>query len=246
VAGRFRLAVMLVVIGMVGVACGDDTTIVDAATTTVAGGSTTAGVTTTTIKVPDTAETTTTAAGTTTTKAPEPTTTGATTTTTAASTTTAGATTTTTSPIATTTTVATIFDLLAEPTYGTETVTSGFSPDPLTTPVTSGGVVHATYLGGDCVGWAAISEDHEFRYTAGAYSLLRFYFIADDSADTVMIINDPDGAWWCGDDSFGTRAPTIDFTSPISGTYDIWVGSYSEGTYHSGTLYVTELASNHP
>jgi len=61
-----------------------------------------------------------------------------------------------------------------------------------------------------------------------------------------MIINSPAGSYSCVDDSFGTVHPTIDFNSPMSGRYDIWVGTYVSGASVSGSLYVTELTGNHP
>ncbi len=51
----------------------------------------------------------------------------------------------------------------------------------------------------------------------------------------------------CGDDSYGGPNPTVDFTGAApDGVYDIWIGSYTEGAFHSGTFYVTELDANHP
>ena len=61
-----------------------------------------------------------------------------------------------------------------------------------------------------------------------------------------MIINTPGGGYVCVDDSFGTLNPTIDFNSPSSGRYDVWIATYSEAASIGGTLYVTENTSNHP
>mgnify|MGYP001613565557 FL=1 len=91
-----------------------------------------------------------------------------------------------------------------------------------------------------------MSPDVELQWT-GAGTLLRIYFIADDAAgDTVLVINDPEGTWWCVDDSFGTSNPTIDFATGPNGVYDIWVASYVNGEFIPGTLYITELSTNHP
>lgn len=49
----------------------------------------------------------------------------------------------------------------------------------------------------------------------------------------------------CSDDSFGTLDPTLDYTSPASGRYDVWIGSFSSGQFISGTLSVTESTGNH-
>ncbi|MBN1963656.1 MAG: SH3 domain-containing protein [Anaerolineae bacterium] len=130
------------------------------------------------------------------------------------------------------------------PNYGSTSLTSGFVPDPYTVSVTSGGAVNVSYLGSGCNGYATSAPDFSVSYTAGAFPTLRFYFIG--SGDTTLIINTPSGSYVCVDDSFGTLNPTIDFNSPSSGRYDIWVGSYAEGTFVPGTLYVTENTGNHP
>ena len=67
-------------------------------------------------------------------------------------------------------------------------------------------------------------------------------FYAESESDTVLLINDPDGEWYCNDDYSDELglASGLDFSSPQSGVYDIWVGSY-EDEFSSATLYVTEL-----
>ena len=64
--------------------------------------------------------------------------------------------------------------------------------------------------------------------------------------DTVMVVNDPAGEWWCSDDSFGGFNPTIEFAAALDGVYDIWVGTYVSGQLLPGTLYATELAEVTP
>jgi hypothetical protein len=130
------------------------------------------------------------------------------------------------------------------PNFGSAALASGFTPDPYTVGITSGGSVDASYLGGSCLGFATSAPHFRLKYTSGSFPLLRFYFIG--SGDTTLIINNPNGGWHCVDDSYSTLNPTIDFNSPASGQYDIWVGSYSSGNFVSGTLYITEVDSNHP
>ena len=77
-------------------------------------------------------------------------------------------------------------------------------------------------------------------------SLPRFEVVADAADDTTLIINAPDGSWYCNDDAPGTIDPMFDFTNPESGLYDVWVGSYEQDTTVEGVLYVTELESNAP
>jgi hypothetical protein len=128
-------------------------------------------------------------------------------------------------------------------------IESGFVPDPRTRDMISGGDVDVNYLGTDsegttCNGYATSQPDYRVRYTAGAAHLLRFYF--EGAGDATLIINDPVGNWRCDDDSYGSVNPTIDFEDPVTGRYDIWVGSYSQDTPVNGTLSVTELQGNHP
>lgn len=130
------------------------------------------------------------------------------------------------------------------PNYGSASLTSGFVPDPYTVGITGGGPVNVSYLGGGCSGYATSAPDFSVNYTSGAFPTLRFYFIGN--GDSTMIVNTPGGSYYCVDDSFGTLNPTIDFNSPASGRYDIWIGSYAPGAYVGGTLYVTENTGNHP
>jgi serine protease Do len=130
--------------------------------------------------------------------------------------------------------------------YPAVQLTSNFLPDPHTLSVTAGGPVDVEYLGGSCVGFATSEPTFELDYTSGSQSLLRFYFVATLSRDSTMIINKPNGEYVCADDSFNTVHPSIDFDSPATGTYDVWIGAFVGGTDVAGTLSVTELADNHP
>jgi uncharacterized protein YraI len=130
------------------------------------------------------------------------------------------------------------------PVYGSTALTSGFVPDPFSAGVTAGGPANVSYLGGGCSGYATAAPSFSVNYTSGAFPTLRFYFIG--GGDTTMIINTPGGSYVCVDDSFGTLNPTIDFNTPSSGRYDIWIGSFAAGASVGGTLYVTENTANHP
>jgi hypothetical protein len=117
----------------------------------------------------------------------------------------------------------------------------------MTVSVVSGGPVNAGYLGGDCTGYAEHNPDYQVHYFSGSGTLLRFYFVADTAGDdATLIINDASANWVCNDDYDGTRNPSVDFSSPQSGYYDIWIGSYSSDALISGTLNITELDFNHP
>jgi hypothetical protein len=131
------------------------------------------------------------------------------------------------------------------PNYGEANLSAGFSPDPYSVGMTSGGNVDVSYLGSSCAGFATSAPDLRINFGGGGASLLRIYFIGS-SGDTTMIVNDPYGNFYCVDDSFGTVNPAIDFNNPAGGSYDIWVGSYASGAFVSGTLYITQNSGNHP
>jgi hypothetical protein len=141
--------------------------------------------------------------------------------------------------------LATELDWELEPYFGSIELTSGFSPDPYSVDVLSGGGIDLSYLGAGCVGFASEAPDFDVNYTAGSAELLRFYFVAE-AGDTVMVVNAPDGSWYCSDDTDGSLDPMIDFVAPADGLYDIWIGSVTQDDMLSGTLYVTGQQSQQP
>jgi hypothetical protein len=128
-------------------------------------------------------------------------------------------------------------DTAASATYGSVRLSSGFTPDPHRVDLTAGGSIDASRLGTPCRGSIARAPDYEVTYTAGSLPL---YFYVNASADTTLVVNGPDGQWYCDDDSNGGRNPQVTYNSPRSGTYDIWVGTYGGGTTPAA-LFVTEL-----
>lgn len=127
---------------------------------------------------------------------------------------------------------------------GTISLEAGFSPDPYQIPdVVGGGEEDLRNLGADCYGFASGSPTLSLDWDG--YGFLRFFFVSE-YGDTTLGIKDPAGNWYCNDDSFDTWNPTIDFRDAQSGQYGIWVGSYDEGEYPSGTLYITEIRDNNP
>ncbi|MBN1967546.1 MAG: hypothetical protein JW910_23020 [Anaerolineae bacterium] len=137
-------------------------------------------------------------------------------------------------------------DYTQTPTYGSASLQSGFTPDPYTVNMVSGGSVNVnadigSVCNGTARGYAASAPDFRIQYTAGAFNTLRFYFESSDNGDTTMVVNYPNGDWYCDDDSHGGLQPEIAFSNPSSGQYDIWVGSYGQGDFHPGTLFISEL-----
>ncbi len=111
---------------------------------------------------------------------------------------------------------------------------AGFTPDPIRVNIYSGGSIDASRLGGACVGMIASAPDYEFTYTAGSFPLS---FRVQSQGDTSLVINGPDGRWYCNDDAQGLN-PILTWGRPPSGSYDIWVGAVGQAA--ASTLLITE------
>jgi serine protease Do len=131
------------------------------------------------------------------------------------------------------------------PNYGGTTLQAGFTPDPMIVEIISGGDLDVGTFGygAECRGYATRQPDYSVRWT-GTSAGLRFFFLSQ--GDTVLIINAPNGAWFCNDDSYSTLNPTLDFLNPAQGRYDIWVASYNAGENIRGSLYITERGAVTP
>lgn len=130
-------------------------------------------------------------------------------------------------------------DWRAQPTYGTINLSAGFSPDPHMRSISAGGSQAVPDFGAGCRGYAATAPDLDLNYNAGGYQLNIY---AKSSSDVTLIVNAPDGNWYCSDDVSGTN-PHVSFSSPLSGNYNIWIGTYrSSGTLPESVLYISEAA----
>ncbi|WP_292054124.1 MULTISPECIES: peptidase S1 [unclassified Brevundimonas] len=121
-------------------------------------------------------------------------------------------------------------------TFGEVRLSAGFTPDPYRVNMTAGGHINGAQLPGSCIGNIADAPDFEVNYEAGSLPLV---FRTLSSADTTLIINGPDGRWYCDDDSYGDGDAMVRFSNPKSGIYDIWVGVLGSNTA-SATLEITE------
>lgn len=133
-------------------------------------------------------------------------------------------------------------DTSATATYGSVRLNSGFTPDPHEVSLTAGGSIDASTIGSPCTGSIARAPDYELTYTSGSLPL---YIYATASSDTTLVVNGPDGQWYCDDDSNGGTNPQVTFNTPRSGTYDIWVGTFGGGTA-AAVLHITEVAGSSP
>lgn len=130
----------------------------------------------------------------------------------------------------------------AEPLYGTANLDAGFLPDPHVVEIISGGPDAANHLRDDCLGYISNEQpDYDLNYEAGSSRL--GIFVSGDT-DTTLVVNDPRGNWHCNDDSAHLNGgnPGILFDTPLSGNYNIWIGTYEDVSVGGEvSLAITEL-----
>lgn len=127
------------------------------------------------------------------------------------------------------------------PTYGTVNLAAGFTPDPYVINVQSGGNINAQNMNSACRGFIADAPDVRLNYTSGQYQLM---LSVDSAADTTLVVNGPDGSWYCDDDGGNNGMnPLVRFNPPRSGQYDIWVGTYGSASLQPAQLYISEVGT---
>jgi len=124
------------------------------------------------------------------------------------------------------------------PTYGSVTLSAGFTPDPHTRSLSAGGGVEVA-LPGCSYGYVARAPDYNLTYDGSG----DLYFFVRADEDTTLLINRPDGSWICDDDSFGDSNPVIAIRGASSGLYNVWVGTYSDDGLVSATLHISGKAA---
>lgn len=123
------------------------------------------------------------------------------------------------------------------------TLTSPFTPDPAVVRGISGGDVPAEEVAGRpetatgaCIGFIDSEPDHRMTLNT-PFQLLSLRVQATD--DTTLVVRGPGGVW-CND-SYTDWNPGI-VGQWLSGTYDIWIGSPSQGEYYPYVLEFSETA----
>ncbi len=126
------------------------------------------------------------------------------------------------------------------PAYGTVNLSAGFTPDPYIVNLQAGGSNPAGNISSQCAGFIADAPDVRLNYTAGSWPLI---ISTNSQADTTLVINGPDGSWYCDDDGGQGFNASLRFSNPRSGQYDIWVGTFSPGSLPSAQLHISEVSS---
>jgi len=122
------------------------------------------------------------------------------------------------------------------PNFGEVDLVTGFTPDPYQVGVVPGGEVDASSVGGNCWGYTTAAPDFRLFFEPGDAPLI---FSVESDIDTTLVIADPDGEWHCNDDTNAFN-PAVTFEEPLSGQYDVWVATFSEGDSGSATLLISE------
>ncbi len=135
-------------------------------------------------------------------------------------------------------------DASLPPNYGTVDLVSGFLPDPELLELSAGGDIYVGQIDFENCGYVSEAPDYRLNYEAG-FSGLGIYVNAD--VDTTLIISSPDGRMFCNDDNDNLIdfAAGYYFDAPLSGEYNIWVGTFSESDIFSDAiLAITEYPEN--
>lgn len=132
-------------------------------------------------------------------------------------------------------------DFDADPNFGAIDLASGFTPDPQVIEVRSGGSLNAQSLSPSCRGFISNAPDVRLNFDAGSLPLI---ISVAARADTTLVVNGPDGSWYCDDDT-GVNGlnPMVRFNNPQSGRYEIWVGTYANASLQPAQLHISELYS---
>ena len=123
------------------------------------------------------------------------------------------------------------------------TIKEGFQIDPQRHSVTAGGNLDL----GKCTqvpgaGYVTRLPDFVVNYEtkSGGASAFTLTFRIDSSADTVLLVNDPNKKWHFNDDAGKGLNAKISLPKAGHGRYDIWVGNF-KNELGKATLVTTEL-----
>lgn len=129
----------------------------------------------------------------------------------------------------------------AQPNFGTVNLATGFTPDPQVIAVRSGGAIDVQTLSSNCRGFISDAPDVRLNFEGGNLPLI---LSVNSNADTTLVVNGPDGQWYCDDDGGnGGLNPSLRFDKPSSGRYEIWIGTYGNASYQDAQLHISELYS---
>lgn len=127
-----------------------------------------------------------------------------------------------------------------DPNYGTIRLEAGFNNDPRVISLRAGGSISASRVGSGCTGFITNAPDVRLFYDAGSLPLI---ISVDAGSDTTLVVNGPNGEFYCDDDSGEGTNPSIRLNNPDSGRYEIWIGTYASGNSQPARLHISEVQS---
>ena len=136
-------------------------------------------------------------------------------------------------------------DVDGEALNGIVALSGGFLPDPYVVDVIPGGETAVSDLGAGCSGFI-YNDGPDFELALDSAGSELGIFVAA-GIDTTLVINDPNGKWYCSDDNTdaGDTNPGVMFKKPANGTYDIWIGTYGDVEIgEQAKLVITESRSS--
>lgn len=133
-------------------------------------------------------------------------------------------------------------DYDADPNYGELSLSAGFTPDPALLSLLAGGDVSAADKFEGCTGFVSTAPDMRLFWDGSAKGALNLKISALSNADTTLVVNGPDGRWYCDDDGGEDSNPLVELT-PLAGRYEIWVGTYTQGETKRAVLSISEISS---
>ena len=114
---------------------------------------------------------------------------------------------------------------------------AGFPLDPTFVSVQGGGEIDASLLNSECVGYVNRQPVVTVNWSGDA-PFVEAFFVSD--SDPTLAILTPDGRLLCNDDANEDLLdPVIEISEPVTGAYQIWVGSYAKGQLIPGVLVLT-------
>lgn len=131
-------------------------------------------------------------------------------------------------------------DYNANANYGDVRLSPGFTPDPHLIAMRAGGTIDASTRFNTCRGFITAQPDARLWWDGKGSLNLKISAISN--SDVTLVVNGPNGEWYCDDDSGDGFNPLVTL-SPVAGRYEIWVGTYSSGETKPAVLSISEVTS---
>lgn len=133
-------------------------------------------------------------------------------------------------------------DYNANTNYGDLQLQAGFTPDPALVTLQAGGTLDAADRFDTCQGFIAQAADVRLVWSGSGKGSSPIKISVVSNADTTLVVNGPDGRWYCDDDGGEDDNPSLTLT-PQNGRYEIWVGTYTSGETKNSVLSISEVTS---